>query len=128
MWLLPLLVIGALAVVAASRSPRERIPASHQIAAEIMPPGIPGPIAVVGEMLRSGQYPPPPVILCAIAEAEAIGRQDLASDIINAFVAPVVRAHERKTGHCFVDRPTHERGRGSFSRGHERGSCALPTS
>ena len=50
---------------------------------------------MLGEFLRVGQVPPPPVILCAIAEAQAIGRVDLASDIVRAFVDPVMRRHAR---------------------------------
>lgn len=53
-------------------------------------PKRPGPIAVLGEFLVRGDYPPAIVIQCAIAEAETIGRQDLAHDIIRTFVAPVV--------------------------------------
>jgi len=49
---------------------------------------------VLGEFARVGHTPPPPVILCAIAEAEALGLEALASDIIRVFVAPVVYQHE----------------------------------
>lgn len=45
---------------------------------------------MLGEFVRVGQVPPPPVILCAIAEAESIGHHGLASDIVRVFVAPVV--------------------------------------
>jgi hypothetical protein len=51
---------------------------------------------VLGEILRIGKAPPPTVVLCAIAEAQSIGRNDLASDIVQAFVAPVVYQHQRK--------------------------------
>jgi hypothetical protein len=107
MWLIPILVIGALVVAAASKSPREAAPPSRQL------PPPPGPISVLGEILRIGQSPPPTVILCAIAEAEALGRGDLASDIVRAFVAPVVYQHQKaraRQGHV----------------AYERGSCALP--
>ena len=86
MWLIPLLVFGVL-VYAVARSPREA-PPPHALG-----PGPTSPISVLGEFLRVGQTPPPPVILCAVAEAEAIGRCDLASDIVRAFVAPVVYQH-----------------------------------
>lgn len=122
MWLL--LVLGALAVVAASRSPRAIVPASRQIGGEVMPRGVPGPISVLGEIIRSGQYPPPTVILCAIAEAQAIGRLDLASDIVKAFVAPVVRDHEQRTGRHMREscrRPLVP----SAPPMYERGSCAV---
>lgn len=101
MWFLPLLVIGAL-VVAASRSPREA-PPLPQLALPPPPPLprltpiAPGPISVLVEYVRVGQSPPPTVILCAIAEAEAMGRDDIASDIIRLFVAPIVYQHEMAT-------------------------------
>lgn len=117
MWLIPLLVLGAFVVAAASRSPRETAPPSRQLPSPGVsggPPGVPGPIAVLGAILRRGQYPPPLVILCAIAEAEAIGRRDLASDIVSTFVAPVVYQHQR------------ERGRLPGVPVYERGSCSLP--
>ena len=129
MWLLPLLLIGAIVIAAASRSPRG-VPTSHQLAAA---PGPPGPISVLGEFLRVGQVPPPPVILCAIAEAEAIGRDDLASDIVRAFVEPVVHQHAMmvaRPAHPYYTRapmpaPSYERG---SPAPYERGSCALPAS
>lgn len=125
MWFLPLLVVGAIAVALAKRSPRT-IPPSRQLPAPPMPtpalagsPGVPGPIAVLGEILRVGQTPPPTVILCAIAEAQSIGRNDLASDIVKVFVAPVVfhaqRARSRGTAPVY--------GLGDRCDQHERGSC-----
>lgn len=108
MWLIPLLVIGALVVAAASRSPREALAAPRQLG---LPPA--GPISVLGEFVRVGQVPPPPVILCAIAEAEALGRDDIADRIVRTFVEPVVRAHDQARG----------------ASGYARGSCApLPAS
>ena len=88
MWLIPLfVVVGAVFVAASGRSERgARRPQG------VLPSGPPGPISVLGEFVRFGQSPPPMVILCAIAEAEAIGRADLAHDIIQAFVVPVVQA------------------------------------
>jgi hypothetical protein len=56
------------------------------------------------------------VILCAIAEAETIGRCDLASDIVRVFVAPVVYRHELANAR----RPQYAQ--------YERGSCAAPRS
>jgi hypothetical protein len=124
MWILPLLVLGAIAIAASSRSAREAAPPSRQLmpplppplpsgppfrtaasaavpaissgASSAFPPGVPGPIAVLGEIIRIGKRPPPMVIMCAVAEAEAIGRPDLASDIVQVFVAPVVYAHALK--------------------------------
>jgi len=77
--------------------------------------GLPGPISVLGEILRVGQTPPPTVILCAIAEAQAIGRNDLASDIVSVFIAPVVLHHQRARG----------RGTRPFQAAYERGSCEI---
>lgn len=160
MWLLPVLLLGVIAV-AVSKSPRASRPAPRQLlpapevpalralsrqalpGAEVpcqplqaMPP-LPGPIAVLGEILRVGQYPAPTVVLCAIAEAEAIGRRDLVADIVSAFVAPVVYQHWALHGHSPA---AHERGscaaaqprstdheRGSCSSQYERGSCASRT-
>lgn len=129
MWFLPLLVLGAIAVAAASRSPREPAPPSRQLAAgPPNPPAravtsgvpVPGPIAVLGEILRVGQMPSPTVVLCAIAEAQAIGRNDLASDIAR-HVAPVVHRHQLARNH------QHQRGT-CAPRSYERGSCAVPQS
>lgn len=111
MWFL--LIIGALTIAAVSRSPREAVLPVRQL------PPPPGPISVLGEFVRIGQVPPPTVILCAIAEAETIGRGDLASDIVRVFVAPVVYQHERAN-----ERRVHvpQAPRAAY----ERGSCALP--
>lgn len=122
MWFLPLLVLGAV-VFAISRSPRESVTTAPQLA---LPPP-PGPISVLGELVRIGQVPPPTVILCAIAEAESIGRGDLASDIVRVFVAPVVYQHELMNAHrAPVPHPHHvARGRQAQPT-YERGSCELP--
>lgn len=134
MWFLPLLVVGAIAVAVASRSKRELAPPSRQLppaeppriagsvrgAGPSGPPGVPGPISVLGEILRGGQAPPPTVILCAIAEAQAIGRPDLASDIVKVFVAPVVYHHQRLRARRA--RPSCERG------SYDRGSCEISCS
>lgn len=119
MWILPILVIGAIFVAAASKSPREAASPARQLAAPGTS-GLPGPIAVLGEVLRIGQYPSPTVILCAIAEAEAIGRRDLASDIVSTFVAPVVYQHQIASAKR-AQVPAR-------ARSYERGSCALSCS
>jgi hypothetical protein len=122
MWLIPLLLIGV--IVVAAKSPRESTPPPRQLAAPPIPavPTVPGPIAVLGEILRIGQVPPPPVVLCAIAEAQAIGRDDLASDIAQ-HVVPVVHRHQFARS-----RPTYERGTcAPAPRAHvdyQRGTCA----
>lgn len=121
MWLLPLLLIGAIAYVA-RKSPRERVPPSRQLPpppmASSAPPnvaGVPGPIAALGEFLLAGQQPPPKVILCAIAEAEALGQRDLADAIVRAFGMPNVpelsaspreRGARRGRGTCVLPPPS----------------------
>ena len=134
MWFLPILVFGAIAVAVASRSARDAAPPSRQLPAprgagpfplepsplppslpppSPLPPGVPGPISVLGEIIKVGRTPPPTVVLCAIAEAQAIGRDDLVSDIVNAFVAPVVAQRQRMRARA---------ARGA--QGYGRGSCA----
>ena len=98
----------------ASRSSRKSAPPSRQLPAG--PSGAPGPISVLGEILRIGQTPPPTVILCAIAEAQSIGRNDLASDIVQVFIVPVVHHHQRARARSA--RPVH----------YERGSCEVARS
>ena len=113
MWFLPILLVGAIAMAVANRSSRKASPPSRQLPAG--PPGTPGPISVLGEILRVGQTPPPTVILCAIAEAQSIGRNDLASDIVQVFIAPVVYHHQRARARA---------GR-SVHANYERGSCEI---
>lgn len=59
----------------------------------------PSAIAVLDQFARSGRTPPPDVILCAIAEAEALGNADLVDAILHSYVVPVVAeveaAHQR---------------------------------
>ena len=130
MWFLPLLVVGAIAAALVGRSKRPPAPPSRQLAAPpppellpagafptrapVGPPGVPGPISVLGEVLRIGQTPSPTVILCAIAEAQSIGRNDLASDIVRVFIAPVVYHHQRMRA----------RGTRPVAVPYERGTCA----
>ena len=57
---------------------------------------------MLGWYLRRGQQPPPVVILCAIAEAEALGRSDLAADITNTFITPAMhQQHQGIANTCF---------------------------
>lgn len=139
MWFLPLLIIGAI-VIAASRSPRATQLALPPPAAGALPPydllpayapyalpeSAPGPIDVLDECVMTGQVPPPPVIICAIAEAESIGRDDIADDIVRTFVAPTVQAHQyaELAQPTYAARPARDR-----AVPYERGSCApLPAS
>lgn len=135
MWIIPLLLLSAIAFAAASKSSREVVqqapqfqipppvpPGRQQL--QLMPSGLPGPIAALGESLRVGQFPPRAVIFGAIAEAEALGRVDLASDIARVFFSPPP-AYERgscgrsrgtpvdysRGGPVMVSRPDYQRGR-----------------
>lgn len=88
MWILIPVILGVF-VIASAGSRRE-----ESYAPAIAAGGPPGPIAVLGAFLQRGEQPPPPVILCAIAEAQSIGRDDLANQIVQTFVAPVVYADQ----------------------------------
>lgn len=55
---------------------------------------MPGPVVVLGEFARVGRTPPPQLIMCALAEAEMCGRQDIAIEIVRIYIAPVVEAHD----------------------------------
>jgi len=116
MWILPLIAIG-LVIYSAGRSARTRDearvgryfdpscdrsyylqPHRHQPRArrrvthqEHVPPS---PLIVLSDLAAAGRQAPPFVIMCAIAEAEARGRFDVASDIVNTFIVPVVRRHD----------------------------------
>jgi len=115
MWGL-ILFIGAFVVAATRKSSRDAAPR------QLPPP--PGPIAVLGEILRIGQAPSPAVILYAIAEAEALGRHDLASDITRAFGAPAIYLPQKGSSPAATLYP-----RGSSPPSdYQRGSCALPRS
>jgi uncharacterized SAM-binding protein YcdF (DUF218 family) len=62
--------------------------AAHRMLA----PGTPSPIIVLHGYLRSGDHPPPHVVLCAIAEAELDGNMLLRDEIVRTYVEPTVRA------------------------------------
>lgn len=100
MWLFPLLFIGAFVLAATSR---KQHPRESRLASLAMPSGMPlpalfapappSPLMVLSEYARTAVAPPPIVIMCAIAEAESMGREDVADEIIKAFIAPVVYQH-----------------------------------
>jgi len=54
----------------------------------------PGPLMVLSELMQRGIYPPPFVIMCAIAEAQALGRDDIVHDVVRTFIAPVVQDYD----------------------------------
>lgn len=86
-FLLPLLALGALAFATRHRAPSAPTPASTPA---LTSGGTPSPLVVLDGYLRQGQTPPPPVILCALAQAETSGNLELANDIVRTFIAPVV--------------------------------------
>jgi len=105
MWLLPFLLVAGIALLASSNRrgvyalpPPRPVPWMRDAPSGTIVPvaGAPSPIAVLGEFVRAGARPPPPVILCALAEAEALGRRDIADGIVRTFVAPVVAAEVRR--------------------------------
>lgn len=55
----------------------------------------PSPLVVLDQYLQAGQRPPPSIVLFAIAEAEILGRSDVARELVEAFVRPVVETAER---------------------------------
>lgn len=93
MWLIPLLIVSAIAFAAASKSSREAVYSARQLQ---LPPPVPpgqtprlsGSISMLGEILHAGKFPSRLVITSAIAEAEALGRPSLASDIARVFLSP----------------------------------------
>jgi len=54
----------------------------------------PGPLMVLAELMQRQIYPPPFVVMCALAEAQALGRLDVANDIVMTFIAPVVHQYD----------------------------------
>lgn len=88
--IIPALVFGALAYLARSGRGERRSPVQAIASGEL-----PSPLVVLATYLRAGHTPPPTVIMCAIAEAEASGRVDLAEVIVRVLVLPVVQAAEQ---------------------------------
>jgi hypothetical protein len=110
-----LLLVGAIALAAASKSPRAAAVSSHLLpAGPAVGTDVPGPIAILSQILRGGQAPPANVVFCAIAEAQARGDLDLAATIAQTFV-PAQRAPRvpATRGACALT-------------GSPRGSCARP--
>lgn len=92
----PFILLIGLAVYVGGRYAAAHASADNEvhIAGELATGSAPGPIAVLGELLRLKQYPSPQVIMCAIAEAESLGRGDVAIHIVETFIAPVVQRHQ----------------------------------
>lgn len=84
--LIPFALIAGV-VMYATRAPASAHAAPRQLAAVSgrAPSRAPSPIAVLCVFLRSNRRPPPIVIQCAIAEAQLIGRDDLAYNLMRTF-------------------------------------------
>lgn len=100
MWIFALLGIGVaflLGKKSAERKSSFALPAGAPQRALPAGPGEqcpPSPMDVLCEFVKSKQQPPPLVVMCALAQVESMGRQDLAHDIIRLFVLPTVQAHQ----------------------------------
>lgn len=100
--LLPLLALGvamlansgrsrpSTALTAAGFAAFPPYPTSTPPPATPAPAATPSPLRVLAQLLEAGIAPPPQVILCAIAEAELAGRIDVAREIVEALIVPVV--------------------------------------
>lgn len=88
-FLLPFLVVGV-----ALLASRHSAPTAPQAPALTSGACAPDPLSVLEGFARSRQTPPPMVILCALAQAEAMGATDLAHSIVATYIEPVVRAYE----------------------------------
>jgi hypothetical protein len=80
---IPLLAVGTLALLARSRGASRSSSITSTSASDQ-----PSPITVMGAFLYMGERPPQSVVFAAIAQAESLGRADLADDIVRAFVLP----------------------------------------
>jgi hypothetical protein len=87
--------VGLCALGASRRDPSLEI-APRARASGALPSGAPSPLQALDWHVRAGLTPPPIVILCSIAEAQAAGRCDVAQAILHMFVVPVVAAHEQR--------------------------------
>ncbi len=108
MWLIPVIALGV-ALFAASGSKRDVMPV-YMPAPLPAPTPTPGPIVVLGDYLLNGAWPPPPVVWCAIAEAESLGRHDIADGIVRLFILPVVEREQARAraAQAEAERVVHE--------------------
>lgn len=83
LFFLPLIALGAMVLC-------RRPPSAATSGPRAISGSAPSPLLVLDGFMRMGQIPPPQVILCAIAEAELMGRVDVANDLVLAFVIPVL--------------------------------------
>lgn len=96
-FLIPLLFVGAILIgrhsAQAAQPSQARLP-SRSVPAISSGAQTPSPLAVLTETVRAGLEPPPMLIMCAIAEAEARGELEIVHAIVDKFIAPVVYAAE----------------------------------
>jgi hypothetical protein len=100
MWFIPLVLIGFAVVALAKGGGRgDYGPAVGRETPRRLPPppvttlpgqAMPTPLQVLNQYASAQQIPPPQVILCAIAEAEMMGRTDISHEIVRVYIAPVV--------------------------------------
>lgn len=84
--ILLLVGIGVLIAASGSGSPRER---SYAALPPAPPrPTVPSPIATLDQYARAGHMPPLQVVVCAIAEAQMLGRNDVAHVIAQQYRVP----------------------------------------
>lgn len=82
-----IILVGIVGLIVAAGSPRERSYAA-------LPPGpsprptVPSPIATLDQYARAGHMPPLQVVVCAIAEAQMLGRNDVAHVIAQQYRVP----------------------------------------
>lgn len=82
--LLLLIGIGVAAIYASKGSPRE-------VSYLPQPAARPSPLVVLNQYAAAGMMPPPQVVMCAIAEATTLGRDDIAHEIQRVYVEPVAQ-------------------------------------
>lgn len=86
------LAIGAIALLATRGRSQALVPVapSSGLPAIRSAGGAPSPLVVLDGFVRAGQFPPPLVIACAIAEAEAMGREDVSNILFQTFAVPLI--------------------------------------
>lgn len=108
--MLPVLFLIGLVAYVTKTQQVNMTKASHPYRSDYYAPSPPSPIMMIGHYLRMGQHPPPQVLMCAIAEAETIGREDIAIGIVQTFVAPTVWRHQAQQAQVGRARDANPRG------------------
>lgn len=97
-FLLPFVaVIGALVFSGRDRGVAPAAAPAYAVGAAAPPPRAlpapPTPLAVLHDYVRANVIPPPFVVQCAIAEAELLGRFDVAHQITKTYLIPSLMSH-----------------------------------